>query len=174
MITALLVATSTLMMVGNANAIAISVDNTALTVVRPTSGTTQVNFTGHITISDGFEITSATSSSLWTAGGTLISSVFPDPTFNLDGILWSVTVSATDALGLYAFDSSLSSPAFILFSECPIGGGFCNSTGRINYSVNIVDSLPVPEPTPVILLGLGLLSLGIMHSRRRSRRGTRA
>jgi len=42
------------------------------------------------------------------------------------------------------------------FAECPIGGGFCNNAGG-TYSINVVDSLTVPEPTTLSLFGVAML-----------------
>ena len=47
-------------------------------------------------------------------------------------------------------------------------GGYCNNTGRLNYSVNVVDSLNVPEPATLSLFGAALL-MGFAVQRRRWR-----
>ena len=112
-------------------------------------------------------MSSAAATSLWNASGDLVEGRFPRPTFDLTGVLFTVLVGATDS-GLYAFDSLLTNPAYILFAECPLGGGYCNNTGRLNYSVNVVDSLNVPEPATLSLFGAALL-MGFAVQRRRWR-----
>jgi len=138
-----------------------------VTILRPTTGTTTVSFTGNIDITEGYRLTSAAASSLWTASGDLVDGVFPRPTFDLTGVLFTVRVGATDS-GLYAFDSLLTNPAYILFGECPLERGSCNNTGRLNYSINVVDSLSVPEPATLSLFGAALL-MGFAVQRRRWR-----
>ena len=149
------------------HAILVTLDNPNQTILRPTTGTTTVSFTGNIDITEGYRLTSAAASSLWTASGDLVEGRFPRPTFDLTGVLFTVLVGATDS-GLYAFDSLLTNPAYILFAECPLGGGYCNNTGRLNYSVNVVDSLNVPEPATLSLFGAALL-MGFAVQRRRWR-----
>ena len=167
-LTALFVLAGTLIVPATSNAILVTVDNLNQTVARPATGTTDVEFTGHITVTPEFEYISASATSLWTAAGDLIEGATAIPTFLLDGVIFRVTVGADDALGLYAFDISRTNPAFISFGECPIPGGSCNSF-RVNYSINLVDAVPVPEPATLTLLGLGLLAVcGVARRRRRT------
>ena len=149
------------------NAITITLDNPNATVVRPTTGSVIVDFTGTITTTPGFEMSSFAASSLWNAAGDLIGGMTPNPTWNLTGILFSVTVDSTD-LGLYAFDSSFVNLAGFNFSESPIGGGWCNNTGFTHYSVNVIDSIAVPEPSLIALLAIGFM--GFMFGGRKLRR----
>jgi hypothetical protein len=102
---------------------------------------------------------------LWNASGDLVDGTFPHPTFDLTGVLFTVLVGATDS-GLYAFDVSLTNPAFTIFSECAFEGHTCNNTGRVNYSINVVDSLNVPEPATLSLFGAALLMGFAVHRRR--------
>jgi len=148
----------------NAHAIFVTLDDNSLTVTRPLSGTTVVDFIGQVTLSTGYEAQGGALSSLWTAGGDMIDSAFPSFTHNLSGVLFSVTVSAVDGLGLYAFDSTLSSPAWVSFAECQIGGGSCNNFG-VNYSLDVVEAT-VPEPASIALVALGLVGLGFYRRKK--------
>ncbi|HWC29149.1 MAG TPA: PEP-CTERM sorting domain-containing protein [Dehalococcoidia bacterium] len=141
-----------------ASAIEVTLDDYALTVFQPLAGTTAAEFTGTITITDGYELSFIGASSLWQASGDMIDSVFPDFTFALSGLLFSVTVSAADTLGLYSFDSTLTNPAWVTFSECPVGGGSCSSA-TVEYSVEVVAPPGVPEPATLLLLSSGLVGL---------------
>jgi PEP-CTERM motif len=136
-------------------AIMVTIDNPNQTVLRPTVGTTTVTFTGTIGITPGYELISASVTSLWNASGDLIIGVFPDVEFGVGGVLFTVLVGSTDS-GLYAYDISLVNPARFNFAECPIPGGFCNNAGG-TYSINVVDTLPVPEPTTLSLFGVAML-----------------
>lgn len=136
-------------------AIIVTIDNPNQTILRPTSGTATVTFTGTIDITPGFELISASVTSLWNASGDLIAGVFPDVKFGAGGVLFTVLVDSTD-IGLYAYNISLVNPALFSFAECPIGGGFCNNAGG-TYSVNVVDSLAVPEPATLTLFGAAML-----------------
>ena len=156
---------------GTANAILVTVDDTSLTVVRPTSGFVDVEFTGHVEFTPGFELNAVSFTTLlYTASGDSLS-FSPTPQFALERVLWFQRILSTDPLGLYAFSNDLSTPAIFTFFECEIGGNTnCNSSS-INWSVNVVGELPpvgVPEPSTLSLFLVALGSLGLIL-RRRSR-----
>jgi hypothetical protein len=165
---ATLVATAGLLFVSTAaNAITLTLDDYSKTVVQPTSGVVQVDFTGTVTLTQGYKYELSSASSLWNAAGDLAYGLYANSTFNLTGVIFSVLIDATD-FGLYAFDSSLLAPAYLTASECPIGGGGCNNA-TVNYSVNVVKpATSVPEPASLALLGIGLL--GFAFGARRSGR----
>jgi hypothetical protein len=165
----LIVAMSTLIAPRSAHAIMVTLDNNALTVVRPSSGTLQVDFTGHIAVTDGYELALVSVSPLFNqSGDSLGLSLFPSFDFSgLDGVLFSLFVSSTDALGNYAFfDPSTPTLAEINWFECPIGGGLCNGSGPLHYSLNVI-SAAVPEPGPLALFVLSLASLIVIRRRAR-------
>ena len=147
-----------------AHAIVVTLDDPSPTVVRPATGFTEVNFTGHIDISDGFEPGSIQASTLVNEIGDQLDGQFPMPRFdtgrfNVAGVLFSVLVGAND-LGLYRFITLASrDPVFIRYFECPVGSTTgCNSS-TVNYSLNVVDRIAAPEPLSVALFAVGLLGL---------------
>jgi hypothetical protein len=157
-----------------ADAIVITLDEPSPTVVRPVTGTTEVNFTGRIEIADGFEPGTIQGSTLFNENGDRLDVGFPMPRFdsgrfNVAGVLFSVLVSATDSLGLYSFGNfELKTPVFLRYFECPIGSiTGCNSS-TVNYSLNIVAAAGVPEPSMPALIGMGILAL-LLVTRRPSR-----
>ena len=151
----LLVLAAALIAPVTSQALIVTIDNPNQTVLRPTSGTTTVTFTGTIGITEGYELIAGSATSLWNASGDLIAGVFPDLEFGAGGVLFTVLVDSTDT-GLYAYNISLVNPALYSFAECPIGGGLCNNAGG-TYSINVVDSLAVPEPTTLALFGAAML-----------------
>lgn len=163
---ALLVLATTMLTPRPAEAIIVTLDDSSLTVVRPLTGTTRVDFTGNITLTDGFDLSLASLTPLFNeSGNSLAASFFPDVPFNLSGVLFSMVVSATDALGHYAYWVPPTSAASIAWFECPVGGGFCNSSGNLNYSVDVV-AAAVPEPSTLALFGIGGLALYTFRRRR--------
>ena len=151
---------------GSASAITFTLDDVLPSVVRPDVGFVDVEFTGTITLTPGYELISASISSLYKADGDVLDSIGADPTFDLTGVLFTVRVLSSDALGVYNLRNDLVTPARISFGECQIGGGACGSA-QSNYGVNVV-AAPVPEPSA---LGLLLCGAGVLRfvRRRRSR-----
>jgi hypothetical protein len=154
-----------------ANAITLTLDEYSKTVLQPASGFVQVDFTGTVTLTEGYEGGYGASSSIWNAAGDIAYGTYGNPTGNYTGVIFSLLIDATD-LGLYAFDHTLLRLAYFTTSECPTVGGICNNA-TVNYSVNVVKPVTsVPEPASFTLLGASLL--GLAFSTRRSRRACEA
>lgn len=142
--------------VGTAHAITFTLDDVLPTVERPLVGFVDVPFTGTVTIDQGYELLSVAASALYRAPGTaaeVLENPFPTLTFNLTGVLFTVRVTSTDELGTYNLRVGGADPATITYSECPIGGGFCQSASSI-FGVDVV-APRVPEPATFALLLFG-------------------
>ena len=145
-------------------AIVAHVDDLSMSAVRPLSGWVNVDFTGTIELTPGFEYVSTSISSLWTAGQDMLNDGTPYRYFPAPGILFSMRVWADDAAGLYAYTFDGGTP-FVTFSECPISGGSCNNA-TFAYSLEVLEPNAVPEPASGILLAAGLAGLGLVARRR--------
>jgi hypothetical protein len=131
-----------------ARALLMTLDQPDQTIVRPTTGTTAVNFTGHITADAGYDCCGGIIDALYTATlNSLAQSPFPtDPpsvSGAFDGVIFSLTVSATDTLGLYAY-TSLGSPVSYSIYECPSAGGGACPGSTVAYSLDVVSWVPEP------------------------------
>jgi hypothetical protein len=149
---------------GTARAITLTLDDALPTVVRPDVGFVDIDFTGTISLTPGFELISSTISHLYKADGDSLNSPVLNVTFALTGVLFTMRVSSTDAPGLYNLRSDLLTPARVLFGECQIGGGACNNAAS-NYGVNVV-AAPEPATTALVALGGGAVMLGGRRRRR--------
>lgn len=164
---ALIVLAGALITARPAHAIIVTLDDNNLTVARPGTGTTQVDFRGHITLTDGFELALASESPVYNEhGDALALTLFPNLTFNRDGALFSLIVSATDALGTYQWFAPGAELASLTYFECPFGGGLCNGSGQIHYALNVVER--VPEPATLGLIAVGLVGFAVTLRRRRT------
>jgi hypothetical protein len=144
---------------GDASAMSFTLDSYTKSVERPASGFVDVEFTGTVTVDDGFQLSLATLSPLMTAAGEMIDSVWPLlPTggipVNTPTTLFLVRVADTDAAGHYAFFGA--ALASVSFFQCPIGGGFCNGE-TVNYSLDVVEK--IPEPAASVLVSAALVAI---------------
>lgn len=151
---------------GTAHAMTFTLDDYAKTVVQPSSGFIDVDFTGTITIDQGFEHAGFSAFSLWTASGDMLgdgSPMFPFP-YNLTGTIFTWRVYSTDAPGHYAYRSDLVTLGRISASECQIAGSACGSV-PVNYSIDVVAG-QAPEPASVALVGAALAGFAMRRRRR--------
>jgi hypothetical protein len=144
---------------GDASAMSFTLDSYTKSVERPASGFIDVDFTGAVTVDDGFQLSLATISPLMTAGGETIDSVWPSlPSggvpVNTPATMFRVRVADSDAPGHYAFFGAVL--ASVTFFQCPIGGGFCNGE-TVNYSLDVVEA--VPEPASSVLVAAALVAI---------------
>lgn len=148
---------------GTANAITVTLDNAHQTVVRPDTGTTRVDFTGHITIDDDYLCCGSIQDALYDASGVFFG--FPTATGLLDGVLFYFDISDRSPLGLFAFNNTRTDPVGYTFYDCPPTIGIC-SGATVTYSLNVV-AASVPEPATLGLVSIGFL--GFVVARRASR-----
>lgn len=139
-------------------------DDLHFTIVRPTTGTASAQAVGHYTLDDGYALGP---SSIDTAFDTTGDGVFGLPAYDptLAEVFFAVTIGATQPLGLYDTSFFAGAPASFTLTECPVVGGQCIGA-TFEYSVDVVDSLPVPEPGTLALIGVAALA-GIAVRRRR-------
>ncbi|MEC5385282.1 PEP-CTERM sorting domain-containing protein [Uliginosibacterium sp. H3] len=155
---------------GSANAIVLTLDDANLTVIRPLSGSASASFSGSYTLTPGFEFISLGIDIPYTAGGEGLDDSSPSTTFTPGAFVFTFTILPTDTLGLY--DTYLRGGlSMISAGECAVGGGICNNSSSIPFSITIVeggegDGNRIPEPGSLALAFLGLGGLLIARRRR--------
>ena len=149
-VASIVAAGATTLLPGAANAVTIALDHPAQSVVRPDTGSIQVDFTGHIGLTAGYELLYVKVDFAEDDAGDHLSlpSVNSGPFgWATDGVLFSETVRSTNAPGLYG-------PVVIEYGECADDTCIYAET---TYSVEVTS--PVDEAETIALMGLGLLGL---------------
>jgi PEP-CTERM motif len=166
---ALLTASAATLLPCQASAIVVSLDHPELSVVRPTTGTVELDFTGHITVTTGYWLQGVKVDFPNDATGDYIALPKVDISLGFipaDGVLFSEVIKSTDAVGHYAYSFGGHDPIYVEYTECPLqGAGGCNGYDAF-FSVDV--TAPVDEPETVALMGLGLLGLASKRVRRGS------
>jgi hypothetical protein len=144
-----------------ANAIIVTFDDLHLTVERPLSGSTFVDFFATVTLEPGESLIGAALSHPCLAPAECLLSTFAPTTFDEGHAARFFTmVDSTNLTGLY--DTGVGS-SFFWYTDA---AGQERYTETFRYTVNVVDATSVPEPGTLALFGLGFAGLGFARRRR--------
>jgi hypothetical protein len=148
-----------------------TLDDPNRTVVRPTSDFIDVDYYGELQLDEGDQLLGVFSTGLFSSSGDQLAT-FSNPAIDPmiyavgEGYRFSVRVDSDSALGLYNLDSSLSNPAVWGFDVMTSNESITPLYEE--FSVTVTDNrTSVPEPSSLLLMAIGLLSLGLVRLRKR-------
>src|SRR5262245_22723600 len=155
-------------------AIILTLDNPDQTIAAPTSGVTDLIFTGTLSIPAGFSWDTIGVLFPHQATGELLFASLRQPPADYDaannggtltGELFRIHVPAGATPGLYNLDSTLAAPS--TFHVHALGANENQENASAPYSVRVTSPAAVPEPGTLALTGLGMLGMGVWLRRRK-------
>jgi hypothetical protein len=139
-------------------------------VERPTSAFIDLAYYGELQLDEGDVVLNVFTNGVYSSSGDQLAisdaGLNPGVMAVGEGYRFSVRVESDSALGLYNLDSSLSNPAVWGFDVMTANESIIPLYEE--FSVSVTDnSARVPEPSSLLLIAIGLLSLGLVRRRKR-------